>query len=585
LGVALAVAACAEYASGAGPYVDGPLRPRISYPGEQTALPHRDTTLVYGSLGSGRASLTINGVRVRVHPNGSFLSRIPVPAADGAFLRLVAVLKGDTAVLVQRVRLETDRSRTAEDAVAITPSSLELIRNAIVRAGDLVPLEVSTKRGARTWVESSFGRWLLPHTLKSRHGALIPAEALAAGATLVAVRGDDTTRRPLPRVTLAGESARRVTVGGKSVGAHAGMAPGATRLGAEPSALLPAGFRGVMTGRIGGSVRIEARGAAEWWVDSAFVSMDAHGPHIRVSQALEMLPPSVLARARWLEVRVPLAEPLPFTVREQRRGVVLIVHGARTPAPRAEQMPLGSYVSRIHIGQRGPDQVEIRADLATAAHGYMVRWDGTHLVLRIRQPPRVHPTHPLRGRVIALDAGHPPGGTVGPTGLHESNVTLDVARRAAALIRERGGAVVLTRSDERPVSLGKRVEAGEAANADALVSIHLDARIDSRDLYADNGSRAFYLRAQAWPLADALQRAVSRTLRLPPKGVFRQDLALTTPTWMPAVLCEGTMLVLPEEEAKLRTPGYRQEYARGIADGVENYFRTLGNQAAGEWPR
>jgi N-acetylmuramoyl-L-alanine amidase len=44
------------------------------------------------------------------------------------------------------------------------------------------------------------------------------------------------------------------------------------------------------------------------------------------------------------------------------------------------------------------------------------------------------------------------------------------------------------------------------------------------------------------------------------------------------VLCEGAFLMLPEQEAAMRTPEYQERYALGIADGLESYFRALGAQ-------
>ena len=44
---------------------------------------------------------------------------------------------------------------------------------------------------------------------------------------------------------------------------------------------------------------------------------------------------------------------------------------------------------------------------------------------------------------------------------------------------------------------------------------------------------------------------------------------------MPSVLCEGAFLMIPEQEAALRTPEFQDAYARGVAEGLEEYFRTL----------
>ena len=53
------------------------------------------------------------------------------------------------------------------------------------------------------------------------------------------------------------------------------------------------------------------------------------------------------------------------------------------------------------------------------------------------------------------------------------------------------------------------------------------------------------------------------------------NLRLARPTWMPAVLCEGAFLMIPEQEAALRTPAFQRAYAMAIVDGLENYFRSL----------
>jgi len=41
------------------------------------------------------------------------------------------------------------------------------------------------------------------------------------------------------------------------------------------------------------------------------------------------------------------------------------------------------------------------------------------------------------------------------------------------------------------------------------------------------------------------------------------------------VLCEGAFIMMPDQEAALRTPEFQTAYATGIADGLENYFRSL----------
>jgi N-acetylmuramoyl-L-alanine amidase len=61
-------------------------------------------------------------------------------------------------------------------------------------------------------------------------------------------------------------------------------------------------------------------------------------------------------------------------------------------------------------------------------------------------------------------------------------------------------------------------------------------------------------------------------------GVYYDNLAVVRQTWMPSVLTEGAFVIVPEQEAALRQPVFQERYARGIADGLEEYFRWLARQ-------
>jgi N-acetylmuramoyl-L-alanine amidase len=44
---------------------------------------------------------------------------------------------------------------------------------------------------------------------------------------------------------------------------------------------------------------------------------------------------------------------------------------------------------------------------------------------------------------------------------------------------------------------------------------------------------------------------------------------------MPSVLAEGAFIMIPEQEAAMRTPAYQEAYARGVVEGLERYFLGL----------
>jgi N-acetylmuramoyl-L-alanine amidase len=284
----------------------------------------------------------------------------------------------------------------------------------------------------------------------------------------------------------------------------------------------------------------------------------------------------VTAGAEGAAFSLALPRALAFRVEEGERALVLTLYGAGGGLDVVRLAPADTLVRAVEWAQDAADRLRITLRLAAAPYGWSAGWSDGQLLLRVRRPPAVSRRAPLRGLTVAVDAGHPPQGATGPTGLREAEVTLDVARRLRALLVARGARVVMTRDAAGPVSLEERVRAAERAGVHALVSIHADAPPPGAEPYAAAGASTRFFHPHALPLARAVQAGVAARLGVADRGVAFQDLALARPSWFPAVLCEGATLALPEHEAALRAPGFRQAYARGVADGLERYFRALG---------
>ena len=226
--------------------------------------------------------------------------------------------------------------------------------------------------------------------------------------------------------------------------------------------------------------------------------------------------------------------------------------------------------------QVNSDRVRYSVLLRHAPFGYLVFWERGAIVLRVRRPPVVNRDRPLAGLVIVVDPGHPPIGSTGPTGLYEGDAVLAVAERARLLLEARGATVVMTRVTPAAVALAERPVIARRANADAFVSIHLNALGDGTNPFrAATGTGTYFFHDHAEPLARAVQRALVRRLGLLDAGINYDNLAVARFTWAPAILCEGAFIIIPEQEAALRNPEFQQRYALGIVEGVEEYFRQL----------
>jgi len=133
--------------------------------------------------------------------------------------------------------------------------------------------------------------------------------------------------------------------------------------------------------------------------------------------------------------------------------------------------------------------------------------------------------------------------------------------------------VLLTRTTDAPLDLWPRIDLAERGGAEILVSIHNNALPDGVNPFTHNGTSVYYNQPRSVSLARAIQDALLRRLRLRDLGIGRGDLALVRPTWMPSVLTEGLFIMMPDQEAALRSPQGRRLYAEAIRDGLRRFLR------------
>ncbi|HEY0809203.1 MAG TPA: hypothetical protein VGD49_03540, partial [Longimicrobiales bacterium] len=92
----------------------------VAYPSEGSSLAVRDSNFIFGSTGSGRATLSINGMPVQIAPNGAWLAYLPVPA-DGRY-RLTATKDGQEASMVRTVKVPAPSALSTETRiVSVSP--------------------------------------------------------------------------------------------------------------------------------------------------------------------------------------------------------------------------------------------------------------------------------------------------------------------------------------------------------------------------------------------------------------------------------------------------------------------------------
>jgi N-acetylmuramoyl-L-alanine amidase len=286
----------------------------------------------------------------------------------------------------------------------------------------------------------------------------------------------------------------------------------------------------------------------------------------------------------WIDVRVALTRRLPYRVDEGDRSLSLHVYGATSQANFLQHGRVDPYIERAEWSQPQSRLFRLDIHLAGPPWGYEVFWgEGGDLVLRLRRPPAVDPTHPLRGLTVAVDPGH--GGadraTMGPTGLTEADANLWIALQLQPLLERAGARVVMTRTTDATVSLVQRTDLARNTNADVFISVHNNAFPDGVNPWENNGTSVYYTHPRAARLAWLTQEELLAELGLRDLGVGRGDFHVTRQTWVPAILTETAFMMIPDQEAALRRPDVQRRIAEAHVRGLERWLREMSGTGGG----
>jgi N-acetylmuramoyl-L-alanine amidase len=223
----------------------------------------------------------------------------------------------------------------------------------------------------------------------------------------------------------------------------------------------------------------------------------------------------------------------------------------------------------------------------------------------------------LKVNRIVIDAGHGghDDGTIGPHGVVEKDVVLDIALRLSKLVQDRMGAeVILTRSDDTFIPLHERTAIANDHKSDLFLSIHAN----SSPAPEVAGTETFYLNFSSSPgaidvaarenagsdknvgeLKDLIQsitlndkieesrtfaqdvetsiqnQAVRSNAEAKNRGVKQAPFVVLIGASMPSILAEVGFLTNKRDESNLGKPEYRQKIAEALYKGLAHYSESL----------
>jgi N-acetylmuramoyl-L-alanine amidase len=621
------------------PVVTGPLRINVVYPTPTDQVDARDSTFLFGSLGTGDATLTVDGQPARVWPNGAWLAWIAMPADSVLNLTLTARTRLDSATLVYSIRrtrrFEPPNAAAWIDTTSLTPASrawwpadeflpvaLRAAPGAVVRlvlpGGAVVPLVPDPAPGEVPWGIRAFDRDtgnLVVRTQADRYVGAIrgvavgdppgpfigpagngqsccsaeppnrrAAEPPSGTVTVEAIVGADTARASWPlRLALLDSFPRMVELNDDTAGTGTtdSLTVGRARPGATYHWFFPTGTRAVATGRLGADLRIRLSENQQAWIPAAdAIPLPVGTPATRgTAQSL-----TITSLSDRLVLRIPVTQRVPFRVEETAGTLTIRLYNTVSDVNWTRYGPTDPYLRDVRWLQATGDEVTVTLTLAGPVWGYRTRWSQNDLMFEVRRPPTIDPHRPLQGKLVVLDPGHPPLGATGPTGLRESTANFDVSLILSDLLAEAGARVILTRTAEQSLDLWPRIKLADSVSADLLVSVHNNGLPDGVNPFTNNGASVFYNHPRSLPLAQAIQAALVRRLGVRDLGAARGDLALTRPTWMPAVLTEGLFMMIPDQEATLRHPEGQRLYALAVRDGLVAFLKRVATGQARDVP-
>lgn len=232
------------------------------------------------------------------------------------------------------------------------------------------------------------------------------------------------------------------------------------------------------------------------------------------------------------------------------------------------------------------------------------------------------PTEQRAIRKVVVDPGHggKDPGAVGPGGLKEKDVNLEIGLRLKAILEDMGLLVVMTRDDDTFIPLSGRTALANREAADIFISIHCNAAPwKKRARKTMRGSETYFLslaktddaRATAamenaaiqfeqpddktrnldevqfilWDmvqnqyltesadLAEYVQEALGSSLPFPSRGVNQAGFYVLNGAYMPAILVESAFISHKDEEKLLKQSDTRRKIAQAIAKGLAAFAR------------
>ncbi len=550
------------------------------WPPENMALA-AEGEFILGSVSPATAPFSINGTPVAVHEDGGFLAWLPI--APGTFtFRGDLALSSTTVVTAERHILVPLPAAPVPGKMAIDGASLFPKSDLELRGGDLLVARMKGTPGKPARFRLGKEPWQPMRAVNAALGTyegmmLIPPGAnfepevieyeLGGGWGSEKTKGTariSASAKPFPIATV-----KTSTAGYASV--KTGPANGFLMF-PLPGTRLP------VTGRDGATLRVRLSDTLAGWIEAKDVEVSTSAAPPRAVTGTIGVAKTQLGAT----VKIGLSEKAAFDA-EPSAGLDALTVRLYNATGHTNWMvnDAPEFVREIRWRQEATDVVAVTIILkeGEALWGWWPTYDAGSLRLELRRAPKISAYRPLAGIKIMLDPGHMPSatGATGPMGTREMDANYAIAVAAKARLEHEGAIVLMTRADPlQEVSLVDRPRQAVERGADIFVSLHNNALPDGENPFGKpRGFTVFHYHPQSLELSRAVHAAYLAGIKLPDEGARWGNLLVARQSGMPAILVENAYMIFPDQEAMLNDAAFRDDLARALTTGLENFLRSV----------
>lgn len=546
----------------------------VVYP-KVTDKVNADSTFLVGSTKPG-SNLSINGIKTKVYPLGSFVKVVPLKNGTNTFI-LKSTIKDKTSKLKYKVYRIPKKNTLPGSPLRILKNTITPKKNLLYKPGDVIKVKFQGSTGHYAYFK------IRNKSVPMRELSKTEAKIGGIYEGFYEIKPDDKFNSTKIEVILKSKKGYvKKVANGKITTMPANKFLLARCLndktvareepGGDRVSPLPKNAIVLINGAEGSYFRIELTKQKNIWVKKKDLTVISKGFSQPASDLSKI---DIYSDKKNIYLALPMDYKLPVQVEQTAYDQLRVdVYGSKFKFEDVNYKDHEIKELKIFQAQKNKLSLLIKPNFKQI-WGYDYYYKNDELIIQFKKAPKIDKQNPLNGIVIALDPGHGgcERGAIGPTNIPEKQINLEISNYLKTELEASGAKVILTRTKDIRVPIYNRPELAKNKEVDLLLSIHNNALPDGQDPYKKHGASNYYYHLQAEPLATDIQKQLVRQLKLRDAGVYKRSFALTRPTIPISVLVECAYMIHPEEYEMLVRPYFQKQIAKAIKDGVENFLR------------